>query len=161
MQDQDGQNNTWYNAPLRHTICTSISLLLMLIKRNNHLNFIDKSKFSWQEIKHRLKAGNSCYCPIQTLLSSRLLSRNFKIKIYKTTWSLVLYGCETLSLTLREVIMLGVYENRSLRQIFRPKRDDNGERRMLHNDKLHSLYRSPILVRMIKSTRLRLVTSVK
>jgi hypothetical protein len=55
------------------------------------------------EIKCRLKAGNSCYFPVQTLLSSRLLSKNLKIKIYKTIiLPVVLHGCETRSLILRE-----------------------------------------------------------
>ena len=48
-----------------------------------------------EEIKWRLKAGNSCYYSLQTLLSSRLLSKNLKIKIYKTILSVVLHGCET------------------------------------------------------------------
>ena len=67
----------------------------------------------------------------------------------------MLYGCETWSLTLREECILRVFENRILRQIFGPKRDENGEWRRLHNDKLHSLYRSPNIVRVIKSRRLR------
>ena len=53
----------------------------------------------------------------------------------------VLYGCETWSLTLREEFRLKVFENRILRRIFGPKRDENGEWRRLHNEKLHSLYR--------------------
>ena len=57
-----------------------------------------------EEIKRRLTAGNSCYYSVQTLLSSRLLSKNLKIKIYKT----VLYGCDTWSLTLREECRLRV-----------------------------------------------------
>ena len=58
-----------------------------------------------KEIKCRLKAGNSCYYSLQTLLSSRLLSKSLKIKIYKTIiLPVVLYGCETWSLTLREGI---------------------------------------------------------
>ena len=64
-------------------------------------------------------------------------------------------GCETWSLTLREERRLRVFENRVLRQIFGPKRDENGEWRKLHNEKLHSLYRSPNIVRVIKSRRLR------
>ena len=67
-----------------------------------------------EEIKCRLKAGNSCYYSVQTHLSSRLLSKNLKIKIYKTTILLVvLYGCETWSLTLREEYRLRVFENRN------------------------------------------------
>ena len=80
-----------------------------------------------EEIKFRLKAGNSCYYSVQTLLSSRLLSKNLKIKIYKTIiLPVVIYGCETWSLTLREEFRLRVFENRILRQIFGPKRDENG-----------------------------------
>ena len=64
---------------------------------------------------------------VQTHLSSRLLSKDLKIKIYKTIISpIVLYGCETLSLTLKEECRLRVFENRILRRIFGPQRDDNG-----------------------------------
>ena len=89
-----------------------------------------------EEIKCRLKAGNSY--SVQTLLSSRLLSKNLKIKIYKTIiLSMVLYGCETWSLTLKEECRLRVFENRILRRIFEPKRDENGEWRRLQNEELH------------------------
>ena len=64
-------------------------------------------------------------------------------------------GCETLSLTLREESRLRVFENRILRRIFGPRRDENGEWRILHNQELNSLYRSPNIVRVIKSRRLR------
>ena len=107
-------------------------------------------------IKSRLKAGNSCYYSDLTLLSSRLLSKNLKIKIYKTIiLPVVLYGCETWSLTLREESKLRVFQNRILRRIFGPKRDENGERRRLNNEELHSLYRSPNIVRVVKFRRLR------
>ena len=89
-------------------------------------------------------------------MSSKLLSKNFKIKIYKTIiLPVVLYGCETRSLTLREERRLRVFENRILRRIFGPKRDENGEWRRLHNEELHRLYRSPNIERVIKSKRLR------
>ena len=102
-----------------------------------------------EEIKCRLKARHSCYYSVQTLLSSRLLSKNLKSRIYTTTiLPVVLYGCETWSLTLREECRIRVFENRILRRIFGSKRDENGEWRRLHNEELHSLYRSPNIVRV-------------
>jgi hypothetical protein len=82
-------------------------------------------------------------------MSSRLLSKNLKIRIYKTTiLSEVLYGCETLSLTLREEHRLGVFENRVLRRIFGPKRDEvTIEWRKLHNEVLHDLYASSSIIK--------------
>ena len=88
-----------------------------------------------EEIKCRLTAGNSCYYSVQTLLSSGLLSKNFKIKTQKTiTLPVVLYGCETWSLALRQECRLRVFENRILRQMFGPKRDEDGGWRRLHNE---------------------------
>jgi hypothetical protein len=79
-----------------------------------------------------------------------------KIKIYKTLiLPVVLYGCETWSLALREEQRLGVFENRVLKRIFGPKRDEDGSWRKLRNDELCSLYSSPNIVRMIKSRRMR------
>ena len=81
------------------------------------------------EIKSRLKLGNACYHSVQNLLSSRLLAKNLKIKIYRTViLPVVLYGCETWSLTLREERRLRVFENRVLRKVFGPKkgRGDRG-----------------------------------
>jgi len=84
-----------------------------------------------EEIKSRLKSGNACYYSVQNLLSSRLLPKDFKIKIYRTIiLPVVLYGCETWSLTLREESRLRVFKNRVLRRVFGPKRDEvtgNGE----------------------------------
>jgi hypothetical protein len=68
----------------------------------------------------------------------------------------VLYGCETWSLTLREEHRLRVFENRVLRRIFGPKRDEvTGGWRKLHNEELHNLYASPSIIRMLKSRRMR------
>ena len=119
------------------------------VKTFKYLGFLLTNQNSIQEeIKCRLKAGNPCYYSVQTPLSSRLLSKNLKIKIYKTIiLPVVIYGCETWSLTLREECRL--------RRIFGPKRDDIGEWRRLHNEELHSLYRSPNIVRVIKFRRLR------
>jgi hypothetical protein len=93
---------------------------------------------------------------VQNILSSRLLSKNIKIGIYKTIiLPVVLYGCETWSLTLREEHRLRVFESRVLR-IFGPKRDEvTGDWRKLHNEALHNLYSSPNIIRMIKSRRMR------
>jgi hypothetical protein len=90
-------------------------------------------------------------------LSSRLLSRNVKVKIYKTIiLPVALYGCETWSLTLREEHRLRVSENRVLRRIFGSKRDKvTGEWRKLHNEELHNLYSSPDIIRQVKSRRMR------
>jgi hypothetical protein len=73
----------------------------------------------------RLNAGNACYRSVQKVLSYCLLFKNIKTRIHKTITSpVVLYGCETLSLTLREEHRLRVLENRVLRRIFGLKRDD-------------------------------------
>jgi hypothetical protein len=91
------------------------------------------------------------------ILSSSLISKNVKIKIYRTiTLPVVLYGCESWSLTLREECRLRVFENRVQRRIFGPKRDEvTGEWRRLHSKELYALYSSPNIIRVIKSRRLR------
>jgi hypothetical protein len=107
------------------------------------------------EIK-RLNFGNACYHSVQNLLSSHLLSKNLKIRIYKTIiLPVVLYGCETWSLTLREEQRPRVFENRVLRRIFGPKRDEvTGEWRKLCNKELRDLYSSQSIIRIIKSRRM-------
>jgi hypothetical protein len=85
--------------------------------------------------------------------------KKIKIKIYETViLPFVLYVCETL--TLREEHRLRVFENKVLRRIFGPKREEDGSRRKLYNDELHSLYSSPNSVRVIKSRRMRWVGHV-
>jgi hypothetical protein len=90
-------------------------------------------------------------------LSSSFLSTNIKIKQYRTViFPVVLYGCETWSLTLREEQRLRVFENRVLRRIFGPKRDEvTGEWRRLHNKELNDLYSSPNILQVIKSRIMR------
>jgi hypothetical protein len=108
------------------------------------------------EIKSRLNSGNAYYCSVQNLLSSHLISKNLKTKTYKTViFLVVLYGCETWSRTLREEHMLRVFENRVVRKIFGPKREEDGSWRKLHNDEHHNLYSSTNIVRVIKSGRMR------
>jgi len=77
-----------------------------------------------KEINSRLKSGNACYHSVQNLLSFSLLSKTTKINTYRTIiLPVVLYGCETWSLTLREERRLRVLENRVLR-ILGPERDE-------------------------------------
>jgi hypothetical protein len=99
-----------------------------------------------EEIKSRLNLGYACYHLVHSLLSSLLLSRNVKVKVYKTIiMQVVLYGCETWSLTLREEHRLRVFENRVLRRIFGPKWDEVIG---------YNLYSSSDIIRHIKSSEL-------
>jgi hypothetical protein len=78
------------------------------------------------EIKNRLNSGNASYYSVQNLLPSRLISKNLKIKVYETViLPFVLYGCETWSVTLGEEHRLKVFENRVLRKISGPKREED------------------------------------
>jgi hypothetical protein len=104
-----------------------------------YLETTGKNRNPIQEyIKSRLKSGNACYHSVQNLLSSSLLFKSLKIKIYRTTIMLVLYGCKTWSLVLREEPRLRMFENRVLRGIVWPKRDKvTGEWRKLHNGEIY------------------------
>jgi hypothetical protein len=99
-----------------------------------------------EEIKSRLKSGNACYHLVQ----------NIKIMTYRTiNPPVVLYGCETWSLTLREEHSLRVFENRVLRKIFRLKGNEVTEDwRKLHNKELYAVYSSPSVIQVIKSRRM-------
>ena len=94
---------------------------------------------------------------MQNFLSSRSLSKNLKFKIHRTIiFPVVLYGCETWSLTLREKRKLRVFENMVLRRIFGLRRDEvMGGWRRLHNEELNDLYSLPNIVQVIKLSRMR------
>jgi len=105
-----------------------------------------------EEIKSRWNSGNAFYHSVQNLMSSILLSKNLKIKVYRTIiLPVVLYGYETWSLTLGEESRLRMCQNRVLRRIFGPKRDEGTEEwRKLHNEELNELYSLPNVIRVIK-----------
>ena len=104
-----------------------------------------------------LRSGIACSNSVQNLLSSRILSKNIRIKMYRTViLPVVLYGCETWSLTLREEHRLRLFENRVLRRICGCKRDEvTGEWRRLQNEELHALYSSPSIIKVIKLRKMR------
>jgi hypothetical protein len=110
-----------------------------------------------EEIKRRLNSGNACYHLVQNLLSSRLLSKNVKIRISRTViLPVVLYGCGIWSLTLKEEHKVRMFENRVLRRIFGRKRDEvMGGWRKLHNEELRELYSSPSIIGIIKSRKMK------
>jgi len=129
-----------------------------MVEEFKYLGTTLKNQSSMQEeFKSRLKLGNACYYLVQNLLSSSLLSKNLKLKVYRIIiLPIVLYGCETWSLTLREERRLRVFEKRMLRRVFGPKRDEvTGRWRKLHNEELSDLYSLPNIVWVVKLRRMR------
>jgi hypothetical protein len=108
-------------------------------------------------IKNRLKSVNACYHSVQNLSFSTSLSKNIKIKIYRIIiFPVVLYGCETWTLKIKEEHRLRVFGNKVVVRIFGSMRDEvAGEWIKFHNKELHDLYSSPNIVRVIKSRRMR------
>jgi hypothetical protein len=136
------------NAGQSHSIKNDSSSFEMVAELKCSGTTLTNQNSIQEEIKSKLKSGNACYRSAQSLSSSSLLPKNIKIQIQRTTiLPLVLYGCETWLLTLREERRLRVFENRLLRRIFGPKRDEvTGECRKLHNEELSDLYSSPNIV---------------
>ena len=97
-----------------------------MVEKFKYLGTTLQNKNSLQEeIKSRLESGNAWYHSVQSLFSSTLLSKNLKIKIHRTTiLPVVLYGCETWSRTFRERRRVCLLENKVLRRIFEPKRNE-------------------------------------
>jgi hypothetical protein len=118
---------------------------------------VTNQNFIQEEIKRKLNSANVCYHSVHNLLSSCLLLKNVKLRIYKTIiLPVVLYGHGTWFLKLREEHRLRMFVNRVLRGIFGPKRDEmTGEWRKLHNEELHDLYSSPSIIRIIRPRRMR------
>jgi hypothetical protein len=122
------------------------------VSQLKYLGTVTNQNLIQEVVKRRLSSGNASYHSVQSLLPSRPLSKNLKMRIYKTIiLCVVLYGCETWSVTLREEYRLRMFENKVLRRIFGPKRDEMmGGWRKLHNAELHDLYSSPVIIKIIK-----------
>ncbi|KAJ4435130.1 hypothetical protein ANN_23706 [Periplaneta americana] len=118
---------------------------------------MDGTSKSKRRSKLQKRKENENKLKSEEALIIQLLSKNLKVRIYKTViLPVLLYGCETWTLTLREEHRLSVFENKVLRKIFGAKRDEvTGEWRKLHSTELHALYSSPDIIRNIKSRRLR------
>jgi hypothetical protein len=116
----------WPINTLKFIQCLYCTRIHFIVSISSH-ELQNKSKLIQEEIKRRLNSGNACYQSVQRLLPSGLLPENVKMRIYKTTsiiLPLVLYGCETWSLILMEEHRLRVFENRVLKRISRPKRNE-------------------------------------
>jgi len=86
---------------------------------------LTNQNFIQEEITSRLKSGNACYHSVQNILSSSFLSKNLKIEMYRTIiLPVILYGCETWLLTLREERRLRVFENMVWRKLHNEERND-------------------------------------
>jgi len=142
------------NAGRRH----NIKIDNTSFERVEELKYVGKTSTRHNSIQKesngRWKSGNACYQSVQNPFPSSLLFNNIKINIYgNIIFPIVLYGCETWSLTLREERRLMVFENRVLRRKFGLKRDKvTGEWRKLHNEELNDLnLNTRSIINVIKS----------
>ena len=128
------------NIMIDNNFFERVEQFIYLVTTLRNLNSIQ------EEIKSGLSSGNAFCHSWKNLLFSSLLSKSIKIKIHRIIILPVLYGCETWSLTLMEKCRLRVLQNRMLRRIFEPKRDEiTGERRKLHNEELNDSTPHPVL----------------
>jgi hypothetical protein len=110
------------NSRQKHNIKAADGYFLNVTQLKCLGTTVTNQKLIQEEIKRRLNSGNACYRSVQNLLSSRLLSKNIKIRIYKTIiFPVVLYECENWYLTLREEHRRRAFDNRVLRRIFGTK----------------------------------------
>jgi len=121
--------STWSWLEIRIQVKVTIKIDNSSFERMEEFRYLGTNltnkKSIQEEIKGKLKSGNACYHSVQNRLSSSLLSKNLQIKIYRTIiLPFVLYGFETWSLTVREERRLRFFENRVLRKIFGPKKDE-------------------------------------
>jgi hypothetical protein len=130
-EDNDGQNHNTKTGNKSSKMVEEFKYLGTTLTDQNCIH---------EEIKSRLKSGNA-----SLIRSSSLLSKNVKVKMYRVViLPVILCECETWSLTLTEEHRPRVFENKVLRKVFGPKKDEvSGEWRRLHNEELHALYSSP------------------
>jgi hypothetical protein len=117
---------------------------------------VTNKNLNQEEVKRRFISGNGCYHSVQNFLSSLLLSKSVKIRTYKSIiLHVVLYGYETWSPVIRKEHRLRVFENRVLRRILGPERNEVIAGRKVHNEELDNLYPSPSIIKMMKSRSMR------
>jgi hypothetical protein len=116
----------------------------------------ENKNYIYEEIKMRLKSGNACDHSMQNILPSSLLPKSIKIKLYRNMFiPVVLYRCESWSLTLRKGRRISVSENRALRKKFESKRDEvTAEWRRLHNEELCGCHTLPNIIRLMKKNEI-------
>ena len=149
-------DSKWFNR--RKAVCSSCTMkhltfigpciVISFYSKTNQMHQLLKFILFWNNTLHVSEISPSIIRSSRLYTYVGLLSKTLKIEIYKTIiLPVVLYGCETWSLTLREERRLRVFENKVLRRVFGPKRDEvTGEWRKLHNEKLRNFYSLPNIV---------------